>query len=128
MTCSFPETKAGPRFGLASLKATLAATACLAAVLAAGLPARAEDNPVLAKVNGAEIRQSDVALAEEELGASLAQMDPAAKKDNVLSFLIDLKIVAKAAEEKKVENSEDFKRRRAFTRRRLPKETLLATA
>ena len=50
-----------------------------------------------------EIRQSDVALAEEELGPSLAQMDPATKKDNVLSFLIDMKIVAKAAEDKKVD-------------------------
>ena len=97
MTTSFPETKTGLRFGLATLKASLVVTGCLAAVLAAGLPVRAEDNPVLAKVNGVEIRQSDVALAEEELGPSLAQMDPAAKKDNVLAFLIDLKIVAKAA-------------------------------
>src|SRR6187399_2622840 len=122
MTTSFPETKTGLRYGLASL----AATACLAAILAAGAPARAQDNPVLAKVNGAEIRQSDVALAEEELGPSLAQMDPATKKDNVLAFLIDLKIVAKAAEEKKVENSEDFKKRMAFTRSRLLMDSLLA--
>jgi len=127
MTSPFPETKTGLRFGLASL----ALTGCLAAVLAfapvLGLPARAEDNPVLAKVNGAEIRQSDVALAEEELGPSLAQMDPATKKDNVLSFLIDLKVVSKAAEDKKVENSEDFKRRMAFTRSRLLMDSLLAT-
>jgi peptidyl-prolyl cis-trans isomerase C len=123
MTTSFPETKTGLRFGLASL----AATACLAAILAAGLPVRAQDNPVLAKVNGVEIRQSDVALAEEELGPSLAQMDPASKKDNVLAFLIDLRIVAKAAEDKKVENSEDFKRRLAFTRSRLLMDSLLAT-
>ena len=123
MTTSFPETKTGLRFGLASL----AATACLAAILAAGLPVRAQDNPVLAKVNGVEIRQSDVALAEEELGPSLAQMDPASKKDNVLAFLIDLKIVAKAAEDKKVENSEDFKKRLAFTRSRLLMDSLLAT-
>jgi peptidyl-prolyl cis-trans isomerase C len=94
MTPAFKETKTGLRLGLASL----AVTGCLAVVLAAGLPVRAEDaNPVLAKVNGAEIRQSDVALAEEELGPSLAQMDPATKKDNVLAFLIDMKIVAKAA-------------------------------
>jgi len=123
MTTSFPETKTGLRFGLASL----AATACLAAILAASLPVRAQDNPVLAKVNGVEIRQSDVALAEEELGPSLAQMDPATKKDNVLAFLIDLKIVAKAAEDKKVENSEDFKKRLAFTRSRLLMDSLLAT-
>src|SRR5215207_11140420 len=121
MTCPFPETKTGLRFALA------AATGCLALALLAGSPARAADDPVLAKVNGAEIRQSDVALAEEELGPSLAQMDPATKKDNVLAFLIDLKIVAKAAEDKKVENSEDFKKRMAFSRSRLLMDSLLAT-
>ena len=96
-------------------------------VLLAGLPVRAEDaNPVLAKVNGAEIRQSDVALAEEELGPSLAQMDPATKKENVLAFLIDMKIVAKAAEDKKIEDSDDFKTRLAFARNRLLMDNLLA--
>src|SRR3979490_1848865 len=124
MTSSFPETKTGLRFGLAAA----AVTGCLAMVLLAGLPLRAADaNPVLAKVNGAEIRQSDVALAEEELGPSLAQMDPATKKDNVLAFLIDMKIVAKAAEDKKIENNEDFKKRLAFTRNRLLMDSLLAT-
>jgi len=124
MITSPSETKTGLRLGLA----TLAATSCLVALLAAGLPARAADSdPVLAKVNGSEIRASDVALAEEELGASLAQMDPATKKDNVLSFLIDMKIVSKAAEDKKVENNEDFKKRLVFTRNRLLMDSLLAS-
>src|SRR6202162_303284 len=109
MTTSFSVTKSGPRFGLAA-----AAAGCLAMVLLAG-PVRAQDaNPVLAKVNGSEIRKSDVALAEEELGPSLAQMDPATKKDNVLSFLIDMKIVAKGAEDKKIANNDECKRRLAF--------------
>src|SRR3984957_2124761 len=102
------------------------ATGALAIALFASLPLRADDNPVLAKVNGAEIRQSDVALAEEELGPSLAQMDPATKKENVLAFLIDMKIVAKAAEDKKIEDRSDFKARLAFTRNRLLMDNLLA--
>jgi len=124
MTAPFPETNTGLRFGLVCA----AVTGCLAVLLLTGLPLRAEDtaNPVLAKVNGAEIRQSDMALAEEELGPSLAQMDPATKKDNVLAFLIDMKIVAKAAEDKKVDNTEDFKKRLAFTRNRLLMDSLLA--
>src|SRR6202790_4030085 len=122
MTCSLPETKPGLR-----RLAYAAVTGCLAMVLLSGLPVRAEDaNPVLAKVNGTEIRQSDVALAEEELGPSLAQMDPATKKDNVLSFLIDMKIVAKAAEDKKIADREDFKTRLAFARNRLLMDNLLA--
>src|SRR5712675_2565670 len=123
MTSWFPETKTGLRFGLASA----AVTGCLAVVLLAGLPARADDaNPVLAKVNGAEIRASDVAIAEEELGPSLAQMDPATKKDNVLSFLIDMKIVSKEAEDKKIADRDDFKTRLAFARNRLLMDNLLA--
>lgn len=78
-------------------------------------------------MNGSEICASDVALAEEELGPSLQQMDPATRKDNVLSFLIDMKIVAKAAEDKKVENSDEFKKRLAFARNRLLMDSLLAT-
>jgi peptidyl-prolyl cis-trans isomerase C len=120
MTTSFSVAKPGPRLGLA-------AAGCLAMVLLAG-PVRAEDaNPVLAKVNGSEIRKSDVALAEEELGPSLAQMDPATKDENVLAFLIDMKIVSKAAEDKKVQDSDDFKRRMAFTRSRLLMDNLLAS-
>src|SRR3954463_6234315 len=112
------------------MKLGLASTAvagCLAVALLAGLPVRAEEaNPVLAKVNGAEIRASDVALAEEELGPSLAQMDPATKKENVLSFLIDMKIVSKEAEDKKIADRDDFKTRLAFARSRLLMDNLLA--
>src|ERR1700756_1084645 len=122
MTSSSSETKFSRRARLAS-----AATGCLAMVLLASLPVRAEDaNPVLAKVNGSEIRQSDVALAEEELGPSLAQMDPASKKENVLAFLIVMKIVAKAAEAKKIEDRDDFKARLPFTRNRLLMDSLLS--
>jgi len=120
MTMSFPVTKAGPR---PALSAALAG--CLAMMLFVG-PVRAEDK-VLAKVNGSEIRQSDVALAVEELGPSLAQMDPATKDENVLAFLIDMKIVAKAAEDKKIQDNDDFKKRLAFTRNRLLMDSLLAS-
>src|SRR5246500_4739001 len=115
-----PVMKTGSRLGLG-----LGFAACLTVALVAG-PARAEDK-VLAKVNGSEIRQSDVALAEEELGPSLAQMDPATKDEKVLAFLIDMKIVAKAAEDKKVGDSDDFKKRLAFTRNRLLMDSLLAS-
>jgi peptidyl-prolyl cis-trans isomerase C len=122
MTTSFPVTKTAPRLGVAL------AAGCLAMVSMAlvASPARAEDK-VLAKVNGQEIRQSDVALAEEELGPSLAQMDPSTKDDNVLSFLIDMKIVSKAAEDKKIQDGEEFKKRLAFTRNRLLMDSLLAS-
>jgi peptidyl-prolyl cis-trans isomerase C len=127
MTTVSPDSKPGLRAGFVWSLNRAAMTGCFAVALLAGSPVYAEDaNPVLAKVNGSEIRQSDLALAEEELGPSLAQMDPATKKDNVLSFLIDMKIVAKAAEDKKIADRDDFKTRLAFTRNRLLMDNLLA--
>jgi peptidyl-prolyl cis-trans isomerase C len=104
-----------------------ASAAVLATVLMASQPALAQDaNAVIAKVNGQEIKQSDVTIAEEELGPSLAQMDPAARRDNVIAFLIDMKIVAKAAEDKKIADNADFKQRLAFARNRLLMDNLLS--
>lgn len=129
MTTSSTRTTAlsvisGVRLGLLS---SVAAT-CLAVVLMTGQPVRAQDaNPVIAKVNGAEIHQSDLAVAEEELGPSLQQMDPATRRENLISFLIDMKIVAKAAEDKKIGDSADFKQKLAFARNRLLMDSLLAS-
>ena len=124
MTFVSPAKKLGQRPGL-----TLASlTGAVAVAFLSSFPVYAQDaNPVLAKVNGQEIRQSDVAIAEEELGPSLAQMDPSTRKDNVLSFLIDMKIVAKAAEDKKVADREEFKSKLAFARNRLLMDSLLGT-
>lgn len=111
------------RFGLLAAVATGLSLAVLPS-----LPARAQDaNAVVAKVNGAEIRESDIAVAEEELGPSLAQMDPATRRENVINFLIDLKLAAKAAEDKKVQDRDDFKKRLGFARDRLLMDSLLAT-
>ncbi|MBR0717381.1 peptidylprolyl isomerase [Bradyrhizobium liaoningense] len=120
MTTSFP-VSTGQRVRLAS-----ALAGCLALALTLGSPVRAADDPVLAKVNGADIKKSDVTMAEEELGPSLSQMDPATKDENVLAFLIDMKIVAKAAEDKKIADGEEFKKRLAFARNRLLMDSLLA--
>lgn len=114
----------GLKFGLL----TTATAACLAVALLAGQPLHAQDaNPVIAKVNGAEIRQSDLTVAEEELGPSLQQMDPATRRENLISFLIDMKIVAKAAEAKKIGDAPNFKQKLAFARDRLLMDSLLAT-
>ena len=114
----------GARLGLL----TSAAAICLTVALGSVQPVRAQDaNAVIAKVNGAEIRQSDLAVAEEELGPSLQQMDPATRRENLIAFLIDMKIVAKAAEAKKVGDTPDFKQKLAFARDRLLMDSLLAT-
>jgi peptidyl-prolyl cis-trans isomerase C len=105
--------------------------ATAASIVLAGLaltaPSFAADpDPVLARVNGNEIHESDLKLAEEELGPSLpAQMDPATKRENILNYLIDMKVVAKAADDRKLGDSDDFKRHLEFARQRLLMDTLL---
>ena len=86
----------------------------------------ADSDPVLARVNGSEIHESDLKLAEDELGPSLpAQMDPATRRENILNYLIDMKVVSKAAESRKLGDSDDFKRHLDFARQRLLMDTLL---
>ena len=113
--------KTGARVGLLS---TVAA-GFLALALVSAQPLHAED-AVVAKVNGVEIHQSEVTAAESELGPSLAQMDPAARRDNIISFLIDLKLVSKAAEDKKIADTPDFKQKLDFLRSRVLMDILLA--
>ncbi|EKS30635.1 MAG: peptidylprolyl isomerase [Afipia felis] len=113
-------TTSAVRLGLLSTAAL-----CMAMTLMAAQPLRADDNPVLAKVNGSEIRQSDVTAAEKDIGPSLAQLDPASRQSSVVQLLIDLKLVAKAAEDKKIADTPDFKQKLAFTRSRLLMDTLL---
>jgi peptidyl-prolyl cis-trans isomerase C len=113
-----------------TLPATFAAVALIAAglFLAPTAPARAQDDPVLAKVNGVEIRQSDVALAEEEAGGQLPQMPPDARRDYLVSFLSDMLIVAQAAEQQKIADTAEFKRRMTFNRNRLLMDEMLQKA
>lgn len=103
-----------------------AASLMLAGLIGIAPSFAAGPDPVLARVNGNEIHESDLKLAEEELGPSLpAQMDPATKRENIMNYLIDMKVVAKAADDRKLGDSDDFKRHLEFARQRLLMDTLL---
>ena len=106
----------------------LAAT--LALLLVAG-PLRAQDNqdsqakdPVVATVNGTEIHQSDLAIAEAEAG-QIPPMSEAARKDYLVQFMTDLILVAQAAEDKKLAATAEFRNKLAFERRKLLMTDLL---
>ncbi len=103
--------------------ATIAATLALL-VLAAGPLAAQDKDPLIAKVNGTEIHQSDLAVAEEEAG-QLPPMSPDAKRDYLVQFVADMILVSKAAEDKKMADSASFKQRIAFAREKLLMEEML---
>ncbi|MBI5111587.1 MAG: peptidylprolyl isomerase [Rhodovulum sp.] len=87
-------------------------------------PAPAAD-PVVAKINGVEIRQSDLALAEEDVGQNVPAGTADAKRDWLINYLTDMTLLAKAAEAQKVQDSDDFKKRLAYVRSKALMETLL---
>jgi peptidyl-prolyl cis-trans isomerase C len=101
----------------AILFAVLAASGC-SKDSASEAPASASD-PVIARVNGVDIRQSDLALAEEDLGTDMQAASPEAKREHLISYLADIIMVAQAADKKNVADNPDFKRRLAFLRNKL---------
>ncbi len=102
---------------------TLAAILALLIMPAAPLFAQDKD-PLVAKVDGVEIHQSDLTVAEEEAG-QIPPMSPDAKKDYLVQFMADMILVSKAAEAKKLGDGADFKRKLEFARNKLLMERLL---
>jgi peptidyl-prolyl cis-trans isomerase C len=100
--------------------------AALLAVLLAG-PALAQNDPLVARVNGVEIHESDLVMAEEDVGQNqhMQSLNPEAKRDYLVSYLTDVIVAAKAAEGKKIADQKEFKSRMAFIRNKLLMETLL---
>ncbi|MDE2578267.1 MAG: peptidylprolyl isomerase [Hyphomicrobiales bacterium] len=81
---------------------------------------------VLARVNGAEITDQDLTIANDDVGGNLpAQLKGAARDSYLLDFLIDGKLVAQKAEAEKIADTEEFKRKLAFYREKLLMETYL---
>jgi peptidyl-prolyl cis-trans isomerase C len=81
--------------------------------------AAAGADTVIARVNGVDIRQSDLALAEEDVGAEMQGSPPDAKREQLIAYLADVIMVTQEAEKKKITENPDFKRRLAFLRNKL---------
>ena len=95
--------------------------------MAGAAPLKAQDkDPVLAKVNGVEIHQSDLAVAEEEAG-QLPPMspDPEAGLPHPVHSS-DMLLLAKAAEDQKLADTPEFKRKLAFGTKKLLMEAVAA--
>jgi len=113
-----------------SLHRALIALACavmLSAPIGAGpRVAFAQDSdPVVARVNGVDIRESDLAFAEEEIGSNIPSIPPEQKRDYLINYLADVIVLSQAAEQQKLADRPDVKHRLAFDRNRLLMEALL---
>lgn len=92
--------------------------AVLVASLLAAAPAAAQEDKVVATVNGQAITEADVALAEAELDPQFSQLAPDQKRAAALSALIEIRLMAAEEEKAGVQDTADFKRRMEFLRLR----------
>ena len=85
--------------------------AVFSGLVASSALAEGGNDEVVARVNGSEIRYSDLALAEEEMGRALANLQEDSRFDYLLSMLIDRRILSTAAKEKKIDEDPAYQRR-----------------
>ena len=83
------------------------------------------EGPVVAKVNGIEIREGDIKLAEEDIGQQMTQVPPESKRDYLVTYVGDMILLTQAAEAKKLGDSDEFKQQLEFTRKKLLMAKLL---
>jgi peptidyl-prolyl cis-trans isomerase C len=110
---------------LPSPRQMLLLVSALASVAVVGGACAQNPDPVVARVNGTEIRSSDLAIAEEEVGSNIPPMTAEGKRDYLVTYVSDMMLVAKAAEDKKLAEDPGFKRRLAYLRNKLLMETML---
>ncbi len=108
-------------FSMTSLAArmpvwSLVVALVMAVSLSISLPALGadEDDAVVARVNGVEIRFSDLLLAEEETAQALANVPEDVKFEYLLSLLIDRVIVSSDARAKGLTDDPGVQRRMAY--------------
>lgn len=94
------------------------AAAFLLSMLPASVSAQDAD-PVMARVNGVEIHESDLKLAEEDIGANMPSVPPEAKRDYLVSYMADVILGAQAAEKQKLHETAHYKSRSAFVLKKL---------
>ena len=107
-----------------AIRPLLAAALALPVVLSSLAPAQ-EAGEVVARVNGTDIKVGDLAIVEEEIGGQMPPVPGDGKRDYLVSYLADMILVAKAAEDKKLAEGDEFKRRLAYARNKLLMESLL---
>jgi peptidyl-prolyl cis-trans isomerase C len=115
-----------PRQFLSRTLGTLTVAAFLCAPIAAAWAQDSNaDNPVVARANGVDIRTSDLAFAEEEIGGNMPQMSPDQKRDYLITYLADVIVLSQAASQQQLDQRADVKRRLDFDHNRVLMEALL---
>ncbi len=97
---------------------TWSALLLLAALIGVAPLAAAADDAVVARVNGVDIKQSDLDFAASEVGPRLANYTPADRKRVLLQYVIENELMAEAGEKDKLKDAANFTDRVKYHERR----------
>jgi peptidyl-prolyl cis-trans isomerase C len=75
-----------------------------------------DPSKVVARVNGVDITEGDLAIAAEDPGLQMPNVPDEQKRELLTGYMIDLKLGAKAAEAAKVGSGAEFARKLAYNR------------
>ena len=100
------------------MSATTRILAATAAILMLGSVAAGAQETVVAKVNGKNITEGDMRLAEAEIGSELGSLPDVTKRRVLVEFLIENQLFADAAEGQKLAAGADYNDRMQYWRRR----------
>ena len=98
----------------------------LSALLALPVAGHAQQGKPLASIDGTAIVEDDLKPALEDLGQSVERMGEAQRRKYLIDYMIDLKLIARAAEKQKIADGPDFARKLAYMRERVLMESLMA--
>lgn len=104
------------------------ASFCLVVIGSAAWAQDTQDDPVVAQVDGAQIRESDLALADRDLGPSARPKDAGERRQQLLTYMTDMILAERLGEAEGISDSVEFRRRYALMRRKLLMEMLLDKA
>jgi peptidyl-prolyl cis-trans isomerase C len=82
------------------------------------LSATAADDPVLARVNGVDIKQSDLDFAASEVGPRIASLPMTDRRRVLLQYVIENELMAGAGQKDSLDKTENFPGRVAYHQRR----------
>src|SRR6202043_3462390 len=82
-------------------------------------PAASAGDPTVARVNGVDIRESDLAMAEQDIGQNLQNAPPETQREQLIAYVTDIILVSQAANGKKLSEDPDFQHHLAFIRNKM---------
>lgn len=85
-----------------------------AAPAAPAAAAAVDPNAIVATINGQNVTEADISLAEQDLGQQFGNLPPEQRRAAALSSIIEIRLMAAQAVEKGLDKDADFQRRLAF--------------